>query len=95
MQQRRDDEGEDHVPEPVGGCRERDGLGADLAGEDLGRVGPRRRSPSGSEGRDEQIRGGHDTLRYGWHALHDPGYLLVYCAIIWLAIYSLKSTFVK
>jgi hypothetical protein len=35
-----DGEGEGGVEEPVGGGGERDGLGADLEGEDFGRVGP-------------------------------------------------------
>jgi hypothetical protein len=39
-QQRRNGEGENAVPRPVRGRSQRDGLGADLGGEDLGWVCP-------------------------------------------------------
>ena len=48
-------EGEGTVPGPVGGGRERHGLGADLGGEDFRWVGPGCRAPGGGECSDEEV----------------------------------------
>lgn len=94
-EQRRHGEGEHHVPEPVRRRGERDRLGAHLAGEDLGRVRPGRRAPGRGEGGDEEVRGRYDALGYIWVVLHDPGYVFAACAVVWLAVCSLETTFVK
>jgi hypothetical protein len=84
-QQGRDAEGQDHVPEPVRGGRERHGLGAHFAGEDLGRVGPGRGTPGRGEGRDEEVRAGNDGRGDRFVVHHDPGdvaVLSVLCCLI-------------
>lgn len=75
--QRRHSEGEHHVAEPVGGGGQRDGHGADLAGVDLGRVGPRRGAPAGGEGGDEEVGAGDHGPRRGRVLVDDPGDVLV------------------
>ena len=72
-QKRGHGEGECAVPGPVGGCRERDGFGADLGGEDFGRVGPGRGAPCDGEQADEEIGARHDGFGDGRVASEYPG----------------------
>lgn len=76
-QQWRDGEGEDHVEEPVGRGCQADGLSPNLAGEDLGRVGPGYGAPGGGEAGDEQVRARDDGARDGPVVEDDPGDVLV------------------
>lgn len=72
-QQRRHAKGEHHVPEPVGGGRERDSLGADLAREDLGWVSPRDGTPCRGESGDEEVGARYNGGGDGAVVVDDPG----------------------
>lgn len=77
-QKRRDGKREDHVEEPVGRGGQADGLGPDLAGEDLGWVGPGDGAPGGGEAGDEEVRARDDGARDGAVVEDDPGDVLVF-----------------
>lgn len=54
--------GERKVKCPIGGGRERDSLGTDTHGVDLGGVGPRDGTPGDGKGADKEVRAGNDSM---------------------------------
>ena len=96
LTERRDSKSKDHVEEPIGGGRERDSLGPNLAGEDLSGVSPRGRTPGCGEGSDEKVRARNDGLGNGRLAVDNPADVLVRVVLglgsIRLSVGLLKGT---
>lgn len=88
----RNGESQDAVPSPIRGGSQRHSLCANFCREDLRGVCPRRWSPGGGKGGDEEIGTGNDGLGHSGVLLwHDPRDILV--CLVWIrdSIGSLKG----
>lgn len=77
--QRWDGKGQGAIPGPVGCRRETDGFGANLAGEDLGGIDPRRGTPRGRVDAYENVRTGNDRVGDVAMGRYNPGYVAGGC----------------